>query len=133
MASESPSPSKARQQRNWPRSSRGLNGMPRDRFVRDILSHQADPALTDDLAALADETTGRLAMAITRGLADTSIFIAPRIWTAAAGGVDSPNSWPSPSLPSANSGQACWPRAPPRPASDACPHWLQHWHWNQSL
>ena len=34
--------------------------MARDRFVREVLSRQADPALTDDLTTLADETTGEL-------------------------------------------------------------------------
>ena len=35
--------------------------MPRARFIREVLSHQADPALADDLASLADETTDDLA------------------------------------------------------------------------
>ncbi|WP_419919542.1 type II toxin-antitoxin system Phd/YefM family antitoxin [Candidatus Poriferisocius sp.] len=34
--------------------------MARDRFVRDVLMHQADAALADDLAALAGETTDEL-------------------------------------------------------------------------
>ena len=34
--------------------------MPRDRFVREVLPHQADPALADDLASLSDETTDDL-------------------------------------------------------------------------
>ena len=32
----------------------------RDRFVRDVLPHRADPGLADDLASLADETTDDL-------------------------------------------------------------------------
>ena len=34
--------------------------MRRDRFVREVLSRQADPALADDLALLADEMTDDL-------------------------------------------------------------------------
>ena len=34
--------------------------MSRGRFVRDVLSHQADAALAADLASLADETTDDL-------------------------------------------------------------------------
>lgn len=34
--------------------------MRRGRFVRDVLSHQADAALAADLASLADETTDDL-------------------------------------------------------------------------
>ena len=34
--------------------------MPRKRFVRDVLAHQADVALAVDLASLADETTDDL-------------------------------------------------------------------------
>ena len=34
--------------------------MPRGRFVRDVLAHQADAALAADLALLADETTDDL-------------------------------------------------------------------------
>ena len=34
--------------------------MRRDRFICEVLSHQADPGLTDDLASLADETTDDL-------------------------------------------------------------------------
>lgn len=34
--------------------------MSRDRFVREILMHQADPGVTEDLARLAGETTDDL-------------------------------------------------------------------------
>ena len=34
-----------------------LRWMPRGRFVRDVLAHQADAALAADLALLADDTT----------------------------------------------------------------------------
>ncbi|MXZ99616.1 MAG: type II toxin-antitoxin system prevent-host-death family antitoxin [Acidimicrobiaceae bacterium] len=34
--------------------------MSRGRFVRDVLAHQADAGLADDLASLADETTDDL-------------------------------------------------------------------------
>jgi prevent-host-death family protein len=34
--------------------------MKRDRFIREVLAHQADHALADELAALADETTDDL-------------------------------------------------------------------------
>lgn len=34
--------------------------MPRARFIRQVLTHQADPALADDLASLTDETTDDL-------------------------------------------------------------------------
>ena len=34
--------------------------MPRARFIREVLTHQADPALADDLASPADETTDDL-------------------------------------------------------------------------
>ena len=35
--------------------------MGRDRFVGQVLTHQADPGLADDLAQLSDETTDDLA------------------------------------------------------------------------
>ncbi len=35
--------------------------MRRDQFIREVLVHQADPGLADDLAALTDETTDDLA------------------------------------------------------------------------
>ena len=35
--------------------------MGRDRFVNQVLSHQADPGLANDLALLSDETTDDLA------------------------------------------------------------------------
>ena len=34
--------------------------MSRDRFIREVLPHQADPGLADDLASLTDETTDDL-------------------------------------------------------------------------
>jgi len=34
--------------------------MRRDQFIREVLAHQADPGLADDLAALTDETTDDL-------------------------------------------------------------------------
>ena len=34
--------------------------MSRERFVRDVLAHQADPGLADDLADLKSETTDDL-------------------------------------------------------------------------
>ena len=34
--------------------------MARSRFIRDVLTHQADAALADDLASLANETTDDL-------------------------------------------------------------------------
>ncbi len=35
--------------------------MRRGQFIREVLAHQADPGLADDLAALTDETTDDLA------------------------------------------------------------------------
>ena len=40
--------------------SRRPTWMPRDRFIREILSHQADPGLAEDLIRAADETTDDL-------------------------------------------------------------------------
>lgn len=34
--------------------------MPRERLMREVLLHQADPALADELASLVDETTDDL-------------------------------------------------------------------------
>ena len=34
--------------------------MRKDRFLDEVLTHQADPGLTDDLTALTDEMTGDL-------------------------------------------------------------------------
>ena len=34
--------------------------MSRERFIRDVLAHQADPGLSDDLADLSAETTDDL-------------------------------------------------------------------------
>ena len=36
------------------------NWMSRDRFISQVLAHQADPGLADDLAQLSDETTDDL-------------------------------------------------------------------------
>ena len=100
--------------------SRRPQWVSREEFVDRQLAVQADASLTDELRDLVPDTTDDLPLAVTRGLADTSVFIARESGRRLRDGRTFLMRSPSRSSPSASCVQASSLRPTPRPGTDVC-------------